>query len=145
MQRLRREAMDIEQNYGTMLKLEIVDQQNNIWHITFNGADGSLYQGETFTLRFRFDDEYPFESPEVMFIGTPPVHEHIYSCGFICLSTLDTDWTPALKTSSVCMSIISMLSSAKEKVKPPNDETSSKYMAGKSPKDIRWLFEDDKC
>ena len=34
---------------------------------------------------------------------------------YICLSTLDSDWTPALKTSSVCMSIISMLSSATEK------------------------------
>ena len=79
------------------------------------------------------------------FVGTPPVHEHIYSCGFICLSTLSTDWTPALKTSSVCLSIISMLSSAHEKKKPANDESSSKYMATKSPKDINWHFEDDKC
>ena len=78
-------------------------------------------------------------------MGTPPVHEHIYSCGFICLSTLDTDWTPALKTSSVCLSIISMLSSAEKKIKPPNDEASSRYMKGKSPKEISWAFEDDKC
>ena len=60
-------------------------------------------------------DEYPFDSPEVKFVGNPPIHEHIYRCGYICLSTLSSDWTPALKTSGVCLSIISMLSSAKEK------------------------------
>ena len=30
----------------------------------------------------------PIESPEVIFIGHIPVHEHIYSNGFICLSIL---------------------------------------------------------
>ena len=30
----------------------------------------------------------PIESPEVIFIGSPPEHEHIYSNGFICLSIL---------------------------------------------------------
>ena len=75
----------------------------------------------------------------------PPIHEHVYSCGFICLSTLDTDWTPALKTSSVCLSVLSMLSSATEKKKPDNDEESSRMMKGKSPKEISWLFEDEKC
>ena len=98
-----------------MFKLQVIDEEKLIWHITFEGADGSLYKGEVFTLQFRFTDNYPFESPEVMFKGTPPIHEHIYSCGYICLSTLDSDWTPALKTSSVCMSILSMLSSATEK------------------------------
>ena len=78
-------------------------------------------------------------------MGKPPVHEHIYSCGFICLSTLDSDWTPALKTSSVCLSIISMMASAREKKAPANDASASRYMAGKSPKDVSWAFEDDKC
>ena len=128
-----------------MLRLEIKDHEKNIWHITFEGAQGSIYQGEVFTLHFRFTDEYPFDSPEVMFLGTPPEHEHVYSCGYICLSTLSTDWTPALKTSSVCMSIISMLSSATKKMKPENDAESSSYMKGRSPKEISWIFEDDKC
>ena len=107
--------MDIETNFKDMLKLEVIDDQKLIWYITFEGAGDSLYKGEVFTLHFRFTDQYPFESPEVKFVGKPPLHVHIYSCGYICLSTLDSDWTPALKTSSVCMSIISMLSSATEK------------------------------
>ena len=114
--------MDLESNFKETLRLEVKDPEKNIWHITFEGAAGSLYAGEVYTLHFRFTDEYPFDGPEVKFIGTPPKHLHIYSCGYICLSTLDSDWTPALKTSSVCMSIITMLSSATEKVSPPNDE-----------------------
>ena len=144
-QRLRREQQDIENNFKEMLKLKVVDEDKSIWHITFEGAAGSCYSGEVYTLQFRFTDEYPFDSPEVMFVGTPPKHKHIYCCGYICLSTLNSDWTPALKTSSVCMSIISMLSSAKVKESPPNDEQSSNYMKNKSPKDINWVFEDDKC
>ena len=48
-----------------------------------------------------------------------PVHPHIYSNGHICLSILDSDWTPAMNVMSVCLSIQSMLSSAKQKVEGP--------------------------
>lgn len=39
-------------------------------------------------LQFRFSPDYPIESPEVLFIGNVPLHEHIYSNGFICMSIL---------------------------------------------------------
>ncbi|CAB1350023.1 unnamed protein product, partial [Coregonus sp. 'balchen'] len=59
---------------------------------------------------------YPFDSPQVMFTGENiPVHPHVYSNGHICLSILTEDWSPALSVQSVCLSIISMLSSCKEK------------------------------
>lgn len=80
------------------------------------GADGTVYQGEEFELRFRINDRYPFESPEVTFQGNNiPLHPHIYSNGHICLSILGNDWSPALTIQSVCLSIMSMLSSCKEK------------------------------
>lgn len=33
-------------------------------------------------------DNKPIESPEVIFYGNSPDHEHIYSNGFICMSIL---------------------------------------------------------
>jgi len=70
-----------------------------------------LYAGEEFVLQFRFSQQYPLESPEVMFVGTVPIHPHIYSNGHICLSILSDGWTPALTVQSVALSILSMLSS----------------------------------
>ena len=113
--RLKKEAEDIQQNFTNILELNIVDDSQCKWHIKFTGAEGTVYAGETYTLQFKFNAEYPIEAPEVIFVGEIPEHEHVYSNGYICLSTLYADWSPALKASSVCMSIISMLSSAVKK------------------------------
>ena len=87
------------------MQLSIADEVNNVWHIAFTMPEGTVYAGETYTLQFRFVGNYPFESPEVIFVGQPPQHEHVYSNGFICLSTLSKDWTPALQTNQVVLSI----------------------------------------
>ncbi|RMC15274.1 hypothetical protein DUI87_07462 [Hirundo rustica rustica] len=86
------------------------------WIVDMEGAPGTLYEGEKFQLLFKFSSRYPFDSPQVMFTGDNiPVHPHVYSNGHICLSILTEDWSPALSVQSVCLSIISMLSSCKEK------------------------------
>ncbi|CAF4993763.1 unnamed protein product [Rotaria sp. Silwood1] len=85
--------------------------------IDIEGAPGTLYDGEKFQLLFKFSDQYPFDSPQVTFIGSNiPLHPHIYSNGHICLSILTDDWSPALSINAVCLSILSMLSSCKDKV-----------------------------
>jgi len=94
--RLQKEMKNIYENFKDSLELQVLDETNRIWHIKFMGAKDTLYSGETFTLQFTFDDRYPFEPPEVVFVGTPPIHEHVYANGYICLSTLSKDWTPAL-------------------------------------------------
>ncbi len=87
------------------------------WQVRLTGATGTLYEGERFKLQFKFSPKYPFDSPEVTFTGDNiPMHPHIYSNGHICLSILTDDWSPALSVQAVCLSIISMLSSCKEKV-----------------------------
>ncbi len=44
--------------------------------------------GKLNRLRFVFNDNYPIEAPEVVFVGKVPDHRHIYSNGFICMSVL---------------------------------------------------------
>ena len=142
--RLVKEKDDINNNYKG--QFEIISDPNNYneWRIKFLGAPGTIYAGEPYTLKFAFGANYPMESPEVIFIGTAPIHPHIYSNGFICLSILYKDWSPALKVSSLCLSILSMMSSCTKKERPPGHDSSLSYFGGKSPKQVSWAFEDDK-
>jgi ubiquitin-protein ligase len=68
------------------LTLEVISEDT--WNVSFTGAVGTLYEGEKFTLKIRFTEDYPMDSPEVVFLKPAPVHEHIYSNGHICLNIL---------------------------------------------------------
>lgn len=82
------------------------------------------------------------DSPEVVFLAPAPVHSHIYSNGHICLNILGEDWSPALTVKSVCLSILSMLSSATEKVRPQDNDRYVSY-ARNNPKESRFVYHDD--
>mmetsp|Transcript_33207 Transcript_33207/g.38672 ORF Transcript_33207/g.38672 Transcript_33207/m.38672 type:complete len:155 (+) Transcript_33207:317-781(+) len=114
------------------------------WMLVVEGAKGSLYAGETYRLRFRFTSNYPFEAPEVEFMSPSPCHPHIYTNGHICLSILYDEWSPALTATHVCLSIVSMMSSCTEKIRPEgNDRYVSR--APNSSKKSRWIFHDHNC
>ncbi len=140
--RLQKELKDLIKS--PIPGVELVDCTDlNRWVLKITGAEGTLYAGEVYHLQFTFSSGYPIDSPEVVFLGPSPVHEHIYTVGHICLNVLDKDWSPALKVSSVCLSILSMLSSAQEKKRPHGDAEYSSRAAGRSPKNTRWAFDDD--
>ena len=71
-------------------------------------------------------------------MGHIPINPYVFSNGFICLSILETEWSPALKISSVTLSVLSMLSSTKVKRKPSNDAEICRHN-WKSPKDAFWF------
>ena len=122
------------------LTLEVIS--DTVWQISFIGAPGTVYEGEPYTLRLRFTDDYPMDSPEVVFLTPAPAHHHVYSNGHICLNILADDWSPALTAKSIVLSILSMMSSATEKGLPPDNDI---YTAGarKNPKNTRFVFHDD--
>ena len=59
--------------------------------------------GRVKRLRFVFNDNYPIEAPEVVFIGKTPEHEHVYSNGFICMSILYDGWVIRLECCDECL------------------------------------------
>jgi ubiquitin-protein ligase len=61
---------------------------SSVWHVRLQGAQATIYDGEEYTLRVKFTNNYPMESPEVVFEPPVPVHPHIYGNGHICLSIL---------------------------------------------------------
>lgn len=109
------------------------------WKIRLDGAPGTLYAGEIFHLQFRFPDTYPMEAPEVIFLDEPPLNQHVYSNGHICLSILYDQWSPALTTTAICLSIQSMLSSSQVRTAPADNDF---YVAGNrgSPKRTLWTY-----
>lgn len=143
--RLQKELVSLikEPPPGVVIDGESVGQQLDVWVVSLNGAAGTIYDGEKFQLQFRFGPKYPFESPEVVFVGPEiPVHPHVYSNGHICLSILTEDWSPALSVHSVCLSIVSMLSSCKEKKRPPDNNLYVKTCS-KNPKKTKWWYHDE--
>jgi ubiquitin-conjugating enzyme E2 W len=143
--RLQKELLAIQKEPPPGVTVDIDNIGSNLtqWIVDLVGASGTLYDGERFQLMFKFTSKYPFDSPEVTFIGQNiPVHPHVYSNGHICLSILTEDWSPALSVQSVCLSIVSMLSSCTEKKRPPDNSLYVKTCS-KNPKKTRWWFHDD--
>ncbi|CAO1327448.1 unnamed protein product [Diamesa serratosioi] len=143
--RLKKELMELIKNPIPGLKVdeESVSQNLSQWLIEIMGAEDTLFAAETFTLEFKFNNKYPFDSPQVQFTGDNiPEHPHVYSNGHICLSILTDDWSPALSVQSVCLSITSMLSSCTEKKRPP-DNMIYVRSCSKNPKKTKWWYHDD--
>lgn len=69
--RLAKELVQLVQEPPTGMQISEDEAAANmsVWIVTVEGAKNTLYEGETFKLRFKFDEQYPFTSPEVDFLN----------------------------------------------------------------------------
>eukprot|EP00753_Platysulcus_tardus_P013458 PLAT3681.4.p2 GENE.PLAT3681.4~~PLAT3681.4.p2 ORF type:complete len:158 (+),score=39.50 PLAT3681.4:27-476(+) len=78
------------------------------WAATIIGPEDSPYAGGVFGLDVHFPPDYPFKPPKIHFT-TKIYHPNINASGGICLDILKDQWSPALTTSKVLLSICSLL------------------------------------
>ena len=78
------------------------------WIATIMGPTESPYEGGVFKLNIHFPETYPFKPLKIHFT-TRIYHPNINSSGGICLDILKDQWSPALTTSKVLLSICSLL------------------------------------
>lgn len=140
---MKRISKELEKFISDHESIWIDNVQPMRWRIGIKGAEKSLYAKEIYHLIFVFTNDYPMTAPTVTF-EKPPVHEHIYSNGHLCLNVLYDDWSPALTCYNICLSIVSMMSSATEKKTPPDDAAYSKS-SSRDPKKTMWHFHDEAC
>eukprot|EP00752_Nemacystus_decipiens_P002790 g2606.t1 len=142
--RIQKELKEFMANPPDCCKVS-VGKNIRVWIITINGAEGTIYAGEKFRLRVAFPEDYPTKPPAMYFLQSPPPpkHQHIYTNGDICLSLLSArDWKPNLTVMSLALSILSMLSSAKEKRSPEDNAAHAEARPGQAQ---QWIYHDDLC
>ena len=120
-----------------------VGQNIKVWIITITGANGTIYAGEKYKLKVTFPKDYPTKPPSVYFLKPCPKHMHVYSNGDICLSLLGKGWRAQMTVESIAVSILSILSNAKEKKLPPDNAIHADNIPGQQQEG--WMYHDDRC
>ena len=79
------------------------------WHGVISGPSDTPYEDGVFYLNIHIPEDYPNAPPKVNF-ETRIYHCNINSNGAISLDILNDKWSPALKISTLIVSITSLLS-----------------------------------
>ncbi|KAH9947407.1 UBC-like protein [Amylocystis lapponica] len=138
--RLQKELTEMK-TQGTPTGITLLSADDfQTWFLSIEVLGETVFQGEKFALKFRFDNQYPISSPAVQFVVDDqyqaPMHPHVYSNGHICASILGNEWSPVLSVIAVCVTLQSMLASCKKKERPPDNDRYVSH-APDNPKKVR--------
>ena len=66
--RLHREYKEMLKNYSDFFRMQMKDDSMLLLEVSFVCAEGTVFAREAFTLQYTFDQNYPTEAPEVIFV-----------------------------------------------------------------------------
>ena len=128
LKRILDEYHDINHNdYGLTASMNEDDPTK--WQVLFFGPNESGYENGIFKLQIKFGNKYPFEAPHCSF-DTKMYHPNISTNGAICLDILKSNWSPALSTAKLVLSIISLLNDPNP-ASPLNGDAAQLYLNNK--------------
>jgi ubiquitin-conjugating enzyme E2 D/E len=107
--RLQNELYELQANPVSNCSAGPIDNDLTHWKAIIFGPEDTPYSGGIFYMDIKYTSEYPFKPPKIYF-ETPIYHCNINKQGGICLDILKDNWSPALNTSKLLLSICSLLS-----------------------------------
>jgi len=129
--RIQQELRESGTNQNSNIKWDLKDPfDNKKWWAIIIGPEGTPYDGFKLTLNITLPDNFPFSSPQVSFTANI-WHPNVGTSGNICLDILNSNWTPALKLSSVLLSISSLLNDPNP-ASPLNGEAGRQYTSNRA-------------
>jgi ubiquitin-protein ligase len=128
--RIQQELKDARMNQNPSIQWGPKDPSDNKeWFAIIIGPEETPYHGFKLSLNITLPDNYPFSAPQVSFTSNI-WHPNVGTAGNICLDILQSNWTPALKLSSVLLSISSLLNDPNPD-SPLNGEAGRKYTSNR--------------
>jgi len=104
--RLQSELMSLTMDKDKSSGISAFPESDNImnWMSTIVGTTGTPYQGQTYKLSIKFDENYPFSAPKVVFLSGI-FHPNVDVAGNICLDILKEKWSAVYNVKTILLSI----------------------------------------
>ena len=105
-----------------------------LWRARIHGPSKTPYEGGIFDIDIDYPTEYPFKPPKLRFV-TKIFHPNIGVKGTVCVDILQDQWSPALTTTKILLSVLSLISSPNPH-DPLNPEAAKLYLEDRKQYDI---------